>query len=394
MRFVCQSLFAAATFLVAWGGYFEESVRAYTSTTCPAADPYDSNGDSDALNDCLDNYDVVLLEPSGGSGYNGYIIDNVGGYEAEWYWGCMAPPYCYVGLELNEYNVIAPSGEGPKPILRAHHQLEGPMIAMRDEGLYLFELHNIILDGNKGARTALLPECATTGRGHGTNAILKGSDFQVIGVESINALCGSGFVINDGEDFEVSSGYFADNGFEFVDTWGVWADGLTVNNPTNGVVYYNTTVDNTDLGIVIRDGLSTYTAHNYVEQTGTYAFGGIHIQKCESGCQSWDNEIVSGYDLMGVGFVFGKHPWHYDVPGEDPGDVGEVYENIVYGAVLNFAIDGITDGDFWGNSYTGHQGSTGYKCSVSVNYSAQHYGTASVEPYPDDDLHWDSSACG
>jgi hypothetical protein len=388
-------LVAVVAFVAAWGGYFQAPVRAYTSTTCPAADPYDSNGDSDALNNCLDNYEVVLLEPSGGYGYVGYIIDNVGGYQEVWYWGCMAQPYCYVGLELNENNVIAPSGEGPKPVLIADESLQGPMIAMRDEGLFLFELHNIILDGNKDARSvAFLDECATTDRGHGTNAILKGSDFQVIGVESINALCGSGFVINDGEDFEVSSGYFADNGFEYDNIEGVWADGLTVNNPTNGVVYYNTTVDNTDLGIVIRDGLSTYMAHNYVEQTDTYAFGGIHIQKCEDGCQSWDNEIVSGYDLMGFGFVFGKHPWHYGQSGEDPGDVGEVYENTIYGAVLNFAIDGITDGDFWSNAYTGHQGSQGFHCSVSVNYSAQHYGTASVEPYPDDDLHWNSSACG
>ncbi len=49
-----------------------------SQTTCDAANPFDTVPDQVSLQACLDNDDVVLLEPEGRPGYVGYLVaDNL-----------------------------------------------------------------------------------------------------------------------------------------------------------------------------------------------------------------------------------------------------------------------------------------------------------------------------
>lgn len=340
--------------------------RAYTQTTCPLADPYDNYGDSDELNNCLDNYDVVLLEPSGGSGYVGYIIDDIvaGGTRA---WGGT-----HVGLELNSYNVIAPSGEGGMPLLIADPGLLGPMISTVTTSEHDFEIHGVVIDGNRDNRVD--QDCEGY-RAAWSNAVLFGDSFQIIGISSTHAVCGSAMELNSVSNFEVSSSSFVDNGAESGGEQ-PWADGLTLNDCYSGVVYYNYFGENTDLGIALQHGEYCYIAHNVIENYSLYAYGGAHLARCDMSCQMWDNEVYAAEDEMGVGMAVGQHLWFFGSAFE----VGEVYENVIDGAVINLWVDGLTDAVVASNSTSNAQGSRGLNsCSHNSNYAAAHIGSATLD---------------
>lgn len=398
-----RPLVRAAIFAVVLAGGLAlstETARAYTWTYCngsngdPDADPYDSASDTEALNDCLDMYEVVLLENDNGGGYVGYIVGNSGPFYSPREWGCLDYPWaiCYAGLEMSTYNVLAPAGSGGKPRIIAADDLMAPILATDSRSAHTYEIHGIAFDGNRPNRVN--PEDCEGQRTWASNVVLFGSNIQVIGIESNNALCGSALEFNEVEDYEVSSSYFGDNGYdESVSGVGPepWADGLTLNNTVSGVVYYNQFENNTDLGAVIRFGSTVYFAHNDIWNDAAYAFGGLHIQRCDDGCHTWDNDITSDYDLMAFGIVMGLHPW--ELAGTD-GDVGEVYENSIDGAVINMAIDGIDDGDIYDNVLTNPQGSNGFgSCTYSGNLSAVHYGSASIQSGATLSLHWASLSC-
>lgn len=76
-------------------------LHAYTSTTCPGANPFDNASDTEALNDCLAEYDVVALEPSDQEGYIGYIIANDPSSSTARYWGNTSS-----GVLINSDNVL------------------------------------------------------------------------------------------------------------------------------------------------------------------------------------------------------------------------------------------------------------------------------------------------
>lgn len=385
------------------------AARTFTWTYCNGsngdadADPYDNLSDTNALNWCLFYYDIVYLEPDNGGGYIGYVIGNSGPFTSGRYWGCydMDPDpdpealECYSGVELKSWNMLLPAGSGGKPRLIATDDLRAPMVSTRHSSASYYEIHGIAFDGNRGARPA--EDCGVDQihRGWASNIMLKeGSDVQIIEIESYSALCGSALELNDIDNYTITTSYLGDNGFE-EGTSGVgpepWADGLTLNNTSNGVVYYNQLEDNTDLGAVVKGGETIYVAHNDVWNDDLYAFGGIHIQRCDDGCHTWDNDVWSDEDLMSFGIVLGRHPW----PNTgDTGDVGEVYENYVDGAVINLAIDGIEAGVIVDNVLSNPQGSRGFEtCTVSANLSVAHKGTATVQSGATESLHWSGGVC-
>ena len=65
------------------------------------------------------------------------------------------------------------------------------------------------------------------------------------------------------------------------------------------------------------------------------------------------------------------------------------------GSVVNLAIDGTSAGTINGNTVSGAQGTYGFHCSVASNYTAAHYGGASIQQSPTPlGLNYDNGTCG
>ena len=235
----------------------EAPVRAFTTTTCPATDPYDTDSDTVPLQECLDEYDVVMLEPSGGSGYEGYYIgenDNK-------------------GLRIRAYDgkILMTNREG-KAHLVAAPDLEWQVIDV-DEGATNWELHQLVIDGNRYNRDPDV--CGQSNYNfRGSNVLAKGSGFYVVGVESVRALCGSAFEIwaNGGE---VQDSLFYDNGTDANAMANHWSDGITVLYCDSCYIHDNSFVDNSDVDLVVGSGSNLYVAHNDFEHYSNMAFAGL-----------------------------------------------------------------------------------------------------------------------
>ena len=343
-------------------------LRATTSTDCPTADPYDQASDTEALQECVDNYDIVMLEPQGGGGYYGYYI---GANEGN-------------GLRLRNagrgYGPILMSGGDNKAVLIATDDLEYPVIDV-DGDTDGWELHGLIIDGNRYGRSDLLSECQGY-NGVRSNVLAKGHNFYVVGVESVRALCGSAFEVH-GDNFEISNSSFVDNGTEVSEAPGgttAWSDGLTLLYCEDGYVHDNTFYDNTDVDLVVNTVESAcYVAHNYVEHTYKAGVAGLNVWSdySQAELQVWDNTIYSDEDLLAGGLVLGLHPWDSGVTSPD---VGEIYENDIHGAVINLVIDGIGAGYVYDNTFGTPQGNSGLGgCTTSTNYTAAHVGSATIQ---------------
>lgn len=340
----------------------------FTSTTCPGADPYDQVSDTAALQYCVDNYDVVSLEPSGGGGYYGYYIGENSGN----------------GLRIRNFGrgygpSLETNGEG-KAHLVAMDDLEYPMIDV-DSETYGWEMHSLVIDGNRYGRSALKSECVGY-RGLLSNVLAKGSTFYVAGVESVRALCGSGFEVH-GDTFEIHNSSFVDNGTEVGEAASgtePWADGLTLLYCGNGYVHDNSFYDNTDVDLMVANGENCYIGRNYIEHTNKAGIAGIHVGAYAGdlpGSHTYLNEIYSDENLLRAGMIVGHHPWDNGYTAED---VGEIYENDIYGAVINLAIDGISDGYIYDNVLSNHRGNVGLgSCTTAYAYTAGHVGSATID---------------
>ncbi|HEX5473653.1 MAG TPA: hypothetical protein VFX12_03240 [Vicinamibacterales bacterium] len=60
-------------------------------------------------------------------------------------------------------------------------------------------------------------------------------------------------------------------------------------------------------------------------------------------------------------------------------DAGNVYFNSSSGAVVNLAIDGIDWGSVQSNTWSGANGTRGFNCTLSGDYTAGHFGSASIQ---------------
>jgi putative transposase len=117
-----------------------------------------------------------------------------------------------------------------------------------------------------------------------------------------------------------------------------------------------------------------------------YGFAGFHVGSFNQSGYHADsqyryNDVASWYDQQSFGIVIGFHPWNATVPVPF---AGYVNDNWTWGAVVNLAIDGISDGEIQRNTFGAHQGSRGFSHGAPANcwsadYTAGDFGSASKQ---------------
>jgi Right handed beta helix region len=322
-----------------------------SQTTCPDANPFDAVPDQVALQACLDDYDVVLLEPEGQAGYVGYLVaDN---------------------LKLRRHGVLLTTADSPrKATIRAAPELSDSML--RASGFDNFEISFIRFDGNREHRTVRDKPCSA---GNKRNVELTGKGFHVRYVESFGAVCGSAMTVGGSQSFDISGSLFYDNGRQPEDAGGIsglWSDGLTVFDCRNSTVRDNAFWDNTDIDLAVNGGASCSVYRNTISHGRKYAFAGLAIgDPSRSGGEFSDNRVSSEYNLLGFGIIVGCHPWS-QCGGGYASDV-QVYNNRVTGAVVNLAIDGLNGGSVRYNTVSDAQGDRVLNCpGARADYTVGH----------------------
>jgi Right handed beta helix region len=327
-------------------------VPARSITTCDAANPFDTLPDDVALQACLDNYDAVLLQPNRLPGYVGYLVSNT--------------------IKIKHAGTLLTSAAIPaKATIVAAPALDSSML--RASGVDAFEISFIRFDGNRENR--LLRDKPCNDVRDRRNVELIGNGFNVRYIESAGAVCGSGMTVGDSSDFTVSNSLFYDNGRQPEDAGGVaglWADGLTVFKCINATIRDNAFWDNTDVDLGVNGGSKCAVYRNTITHSYQYAFAGLVIgDPTRSGGEFSDNLVSSGYDLLGFGIIVGCHPWS-QCGGGFASDVN-VHDNRSFGAVVNFAVDGLNGGSIRNNTMRGAQGSRLPNCpGPAADYTVGH----------------------
>jgi hypothetical protein len=322
-----------------------------SSTTCDAANPFDARPDDAALQECLDQYDWVLLKPDYLPGYVGYIVGDT--------------------IKIKRDHILLTTAENPRKVtLIAAPELNAPLL--RSSGANDYEISFIRFDGNRDQRSIRDKPCDTT---HDfRNVELSGSGFRVRYVDSRRAACGTGMVVGGANTFEIVNSLFYDNGRQPEDAdgiSGVWADGLTVFGCTNSTIRDNHLWDNTDVDLGVNGGQNCAVYRNTVSHSWKYAFAGLVAgDPSRSGGEFSHNVVSSDYDLLGFGMVVGCHPW-----GACNGGYASnlaVHDNHLTGAVVNLAVDGLNGGRVENNFMSGAQGNRVLNCRTSADYTAGH----------------------
>jgi hypothetical protein len=323
-------------------------------TTCDAANPFDALPDDVALQQCLDNYDWVLLKPDDLPGYVGYIIGNT--------------------LKLKRAHALLTTAENPRRVaLVAAPELGGPILHV--SGADNYEISFIRFDGNRDNRQVRDKGCDITKSRDYVNVELSGEGFQVRYAESRHAVCGSGMVVGGASDFVIVNSMFWDNGRQPEDANGItglWADGLTVFGCKHSAVHDNVFWDNTDVDLGVNGGTGCAVYRNQISHSSKYAFAGLVAgDPSQSGGEFSDNSVSSAYNLLGFGIVVGCHPWSA-CQGGYANDV-LVYNNHSTGAVVNLAVDGVNGGRVEHNVMSYAQGDRLIGCPFSADYTAGHF---------------------
>ena len=154
---------------------------------------------------------------------------------------------------------------------------------------------HIALDGNRGARLSTGPgiSCGAQWSGHAAegrepayNAGVHDCDgCRFIGFASINALCGTGLEFS-GPDALFERALFASNGDHFGRQSGMeghkWSDGLTVNSGPRCTITDSVFMDNSDINLIVAEGLGGTIERNTVLMVNGAAFGGIMLDTFNS----------------------------------------------------------------------------------------------------------------
>jgi hypothetical protein len=216
------------------------------------ANPNDNLPDDAAIQQCLWQGGTTLLDSTG---FPGYIVANT--------LQITADGTTLRGTDPSGFaNVIANPGL-PGQILVANN-------------VNNFTLSNLFFNGNKGNRDA--SPCGST-FDYGKNLRLTGSGFRVLGVESANAICGSGAEVG-GSGFEVANSYFVLNGYPAAQGGGggPWADGMTVWACLGGgSIHDSQFLENTDVDLVVGGGNTCSITNNLIVNSMVHAFAGLQL---------------------------------------------------------------------------------------------------------------------
>ena len=327
-------------------------------TRCPDANPYDTAPDDVAIQQCLGQYDRVLLAPPEGDGYIGYVVSDT--------------------IDLTRNGVLLTSASSPRLArLVAAPSLAVPMLRTRANN---FEISFISFDGNQAAREVRDKACNTT-RNY-RNVELTGVGFRVRYVESFNAVCGSAMTVGGSSRFEISNSRFYNNGRQPEDAkglTGLWADGLNVFNCTGATIRDNVFWDNTDVDLGVAGGPGCSVYRNRIEHYNHYAFAGLVAgDPSRRGGEFSDNTIVSGPDMLGFGLMVGCHAWPECVGAYSSGLY--VHDNDVVGAVVNLVVDGVDSSRIENNTIGRSQGSRILNCVPRADYLVAHVIDVRLQP--------------
>jgi len=350
---VVHVLLAVTTIL-----FIAPSVRAQTSTTCDAANPFSVQDDRQALQDCLNNYDTVYLHSSNESGYLGYHLSDT--------------------LYLSRNNQILASangGSGYDAWIFAFSTMPKSSRLLAMNNLSGFLISHVQFNGNREDRG---PDSGCSAPNTSASA---SSGFTLEWFGAYSAVCGSGLVIQDhSSGFVIHDSVFYDNGAD-VSGNRSWADGITVNDDscTNATIRDSDFWENTDVALGVNGGSSCSVYRNHISNYSRYGFAGLVAgDPCCSGGDYSDNDVASGDSLLSFGIFVGVTPWS---PNQYVSGV-QVYNNSSDGSVITLAVDDLSGGDVYSNSYSNNRGSHpfGSGCGSTAAYTVGNLtGGASVQ---------------
>jgi len=274
-----------------------------------------------------------------------------------------------------------------RPTLRATSDLHGHILVADDswgfDPRYNYSLQYLIFDGNVSNRLNQSENECPWNPELG-NLLLMGRNWTLTHLVSKNAICKSGMEAR-GEGFEITGSTFENNGRDMWEANGRWADGLTVWNCDEGHIHDNTFSNNTDANLIIGGGFGCVVEDNTITNVSAHAFAGLNVgtfgaDANHAGSIYRNNTIVSAPNQMAFGLMVGDEPWwNAWNPSMSVTNAGEIYGNTISGAVVNLAIDGISDGSIHDNNAYAPAGSAGFFCTgLSANVTAHNYGNANI----------------
>ena len=206
-------------------------------------------------------------------------------------------------------------------------------------------LDHVILDGNRGSRTAsaAAAQCASGNNGPGMNASTGGqacTDCAFTNGASVRALCGTGLEW-DGDRLTVKNSWFRDNGDHATNN--MWSDGLTVHQSDGAVVDHVHFRDNSDVDFISGGGKNAQFTNNAIEQHFQASFAGLMLDNF-GGATSGDftgtvvqgNTVECNGELCDFALELGPHPWYLsaNIAG------GTVAGNTLHGGKFNINVEG------------------------------------------------------
>ncbi len=211
-------------------------------------------------------------------------------------------------------------------------------------------LSHIVIDGNKNERNSGSEAaiCKTQNNRVGMNLTVGGSaeNFSLVGMSTINAVCGSGAEISPpASNLQVNQSYVAYNGTHNSDF--LWSDGLTVLQAQHANVTFNTFVDNTDVDLIFGGCTDCTITNNTIMHSNSFpqsSFAAAMFHAWPSTSGDYRNSIISensidcGNYRCGFGFLIGAYPW-YAAPTQG----GTFDSNRIRGAQIGLAINDATN---------------------------------------------------
>jgi parallel beta-helix repeat protein len=348
-----------------------EIIRSVTVTLLPetsvvnvdscGADPWDSNPDSDAIQDCVDKArdgdTITFTSGIDSPGYQGYLIDKTIFLVAT----SAKSDLTFTSTDATNHALLQATGDLKGFVVRlfARSQISKP------GGIDNIKVVHLNLDGSQDIRLCYgedeienglddnwgswLPECSQSGDPWcraGTLAMDAEMDWGdatqdyrrypskwttgliVENVISLNTECGSGIsmvgsaasTIRD-STVETAGDHVHVTGCAPMDKdepLGAWSDGITFAGPDN-LITGNIIIDASDVGIVFFGGKDTIISNNTIQaQTGNHGmFAGIGIHPGifgnVSNLQIIGNEVINAGDSscggIHAGINIGPHMW-------------------------------------------------------------------------------------
>ena len=138
--------------------------------------------------------------------------------------------------------------------------------------------------------------------------------------------------------------------------------------------------ENTDVGLMFFRGVNCLVDNNQIKQLNRRAFSafssGSDLDNSDfTGTVVTGNVVEVGFDKATTGLDIGPH---ISNPGVFVSNIGSIRNNTISGAVVNLLVDGIQAGEVVNNTVFGNQGSRGLPCGSSANYTAGHFGGATL----------------